>query len=252
MRGATVIGTARTLQKANEATKSVGGENIPMELELSDPRSIRSAVETVKKMDRKLDAIIANAGIMALSKLTLIEGYEAQFFTNHMGHFLLITGLLNQLSDKGRVVVLSSQLHQNAPPEGVDFDNLNGKKGYKPFTAYAQSKFANLLFAKELARRFKGSARTANAIHPGVIKTNLSRQLNPLMAVGLAIIGPIALKSVAEGAATETYVAVHPEVEGVSGEYFSDCNIAEPRADSKDPHRAKRLWQVSEEIARSL
>lgn len=252
LRGAHVLGTARTEEKARAACALVTGKTTGLECELSDPASVRRAVENVKKLGLKLDAIVCNAGIMALPKLEQAHGIELQFFTNHVGHFMLVTGLLDVLADDGRVVMVSSGAHRNAPPEGIQFDNLSGARGYSPWTAYGQSKLANILFAKELSRRFAGSKRTANALHPGVIKTNLGRSMNPLLAIPFALAGPIALKSIAQGAATETFLAAHPSVAGVSGEYFSDSNVAKARRDASDAELAKKLWAKTEEIVAAL
>jgi WW domain-containing oxidoreductase len=174
-----------------------------------------------------------------------------QFFTNHIGHFILVTGLIEQLTQTGRVVMLSSTAHTQAKPGGIEFDNLDGSKGYGPWRFYGQSKFANILFAKELARRFAGTQRTANAVHPGVIRTKLIRH-NPILGVVMAVIGPIFLKAIPQGAATQVYVATSPQLATVSGEYFADCNIASPRADALDSATARKLWDVSEQIARKV
>ena len=155
-RGADVVGTARTTEKAEAACRSVLGSVAGLACELADPASVRACIAAVKAHNLRLDAIICNAGIMALPKLEQVAGIERQFFTNHIGHFILVSGLLDNLATDGRVVMLSSALHASAPPEGIAFDNLSGERGYKPWTAYGQSKFANLLFAKELARRFAG------------------------------------------------------------------------------------------------
>lgn len=253
LRGARVVGTARTVEKAKAACDEArGGATTPLACELSDPISVRSCAADVKRAGIKLDAILCNAGIMALPKLEKAHGYELQFFTNHIGHFLLVTLLLDELTDAGRVVVVSSAAHRSAPPEGVQLDNLDGEKGYSPWKNYGQSKIANILFAKELARRFGGTKRTANAVHPGVIRTNLVRHMNPLAAFGLSIAGAIALKDVAQGAATEVYVATNPSLATVSGEYFEDCNIARPRRDANDEALAKKLWEASERIVAEL
>ncbi len=248
LRGARVVGTARTVEKAKAACDAVQGSTTPLACELSDPVSVRACVEAVKRDGIKLDAIICNAGIMALPKLEQAFGYELQFFTNHIGHFILVTGLLEQLTETGRVVMLSSGAHAMAPKEGIEFDNLSGAKGYKAWGNYGQSKMANLLFAKELARRFAGTKKTANAVHPGVIRTNLGRHGNPIVGFVFELAGPLVLKSVPQGAATEVFVATHPSVASVSGEYFADCNVARARADANDAEMAKRLWEVSEKI----
>src|SRR5271156_1966447 len=161
LRGAHVIGTSRTQAKAVAAGRSVGGATTELACELADPQSVRACVATIQQQGHRLDAIIANAGIMALPKLETAFGYELQFFTNHIGHFMLVTGLLDALKPDGRVVMLSSAAHRMAPAGGIDFDNLDGRKGYKPWRFYGQSKMANLLFAKELARRFSHRGQAA-------------------------------------------------------------------------------------------
>ena len=252
-RGAHVIATARTLERAAEATRSVTGKTTPLACELSDPYSISSCLEEIRSKGFSLDVIIANAGIMALPTLQVKHGFELQFFTNHMGHFMLVTGLLDLLTDFGRVVILSSEAHKAAPKRGIEFDNLDGKLGYSPWTAYGQSKLANLLFAKELARRFQGTNRTSNALHPGVIRTNLGRSMNPfLIKVLLKMVDPLFLKSIPEGSATQCFAAVHPASSGLNGQYFADCNIATPSLLSQDAELAKKLWEQSEDIAKSF
>ena len=206
LRGARVIGTARTVEKAKAALAPFGGITIPLACELSDPKSVRACVDSVKREGLKLDALIANAGIMALPKLEQAFGYELQFFTNHIGHFLLVTGLLGQLGDDCRVVMLSSSSIKMAPKEGIDFDNLSGAKHYGAWKNYGQSKLANLLFAKELARRFTGTKKTANAVHPGIIRTQLGRHMNPVANLLFGVVGELVLKTVSQGAATEVFV----------------------------------------------
>jgi NAD(P)-dependent dehydrogenase (short-subunit alcohol dehydrogenase family) len=249
--GARVLATARTEAKAREACAGLSNI-VPLACELSDPASVRACVEAVTRDGAELDAIICNAGIMALPELHQACGYELQFFTNHIGHFILVTGLIPRLAEKGRVVVVSSDAHRGAPKEGIQFDNLSGEKLYAPWKAYGQSKLANLLFAKELARKFSGTGKTANALHPGVIKTNLARSMSPVARFALGIAEPLALKTAAEGAATETYLATHPSVEGVSGEYFADCNVAKSTRISRDPALAARLWDESTRIVATL
>lgn len=247
-RGAHVIAAARTVEKARAACDEVVGETTPIACELSDPASVKACAAQVIAFGRPLDAIICNAGIMALPKLNLQHGYELQFFTNHVGHFILVTSLLDQLADDGRVVMVSSAAHNGAPSAGIQFDNLDCKRGYNPWANYGQSKLANLLFANQLAKRFAGTAKTANSLHPGVIHTNLTRSMNPLARVGLSLGAPLVLKSIPEGAATQCYVAVHPDVAGVSGKYFADCNESRTSAHGRDEAMAEKLWDVSEKI----
>jgi NAD(P)-dependent dehydrogenase (short-subunit alcohol dehydrogenase family) len=250
-RGARVLAAARTLEKAKSVAAKLPGNPLPLACELSDPRSIREAVQFVKQEASALDAIICNAGIMAVPELQQAFGYELQFFTNHIGHFILVTSLLDRLAERGRVVVLSSDAHRAAPPGGIQFDNLSGQKRYQPWMAYGQSKIANLLFAKELAKRLKSPEQSANAVHPGVIKTNLQRTMPKLVQHLMPLAEPLFLKTIPQGAATQCYVAVHPKV-AESGEYFADCNVKKPRKAATDPELAQKLWTVSENIVEEV
>jgi len=245
MRGARVFAAARTEAKARAACTELEGKTVPIACELSEPASVRACIQAVQRDGAKLDALICNAGIMALPELEQVLGYEKQLFTNHIGHFILVTGLLDRLAPAGRVVVVSSAAHRRAPHEGIEFDNLSGEKGYQPWQAYGQSKLANLLFAKELARRLSGTGKTANALHPGVIATNLVRNMNVAMRAMLKTAAPLALKSIPEGAATQCWVATHPKLAEVSGEYFADCNVAPSSRLSHDVLLARRLWEES-------
>lgn len=247
-RGAHVIAAARTVEKARAAGNQVGGETTAVACDLSEPGSVLGCVQQVKATGRSLDAIICNAGIMALPKLNQKYGYELQFFTNHIGHFMLVTSLVDNLAHNGRVVVVSSDAHHQAPAEGIQFDNLSGERGYTPLGNYGQSKLANILFANQLAKRLAGTGKTANSLHPGVIHTNLTRNMNPIVDLAMSIGAPLVLKSVPEGAATQCYAATHPSMEGVSGKYLADCNESRPGRHGRDPAMAEKLWEVSERI----
>ncbi|HKO52547.1 MAG TPA: SDR family oxidoreductase [Polyangiaceae bacterium] len=253
-RGARVFATGRSKDKVASTLARMLGAVVPLECELSDPNSVRGCVSAIKSDGAKLHGIIANAGVMALPKLELVHGYERQFFTNHIGHFLLVTELLSELAEKARVVILSSGAHTMAPKAGIEFDNLAGQRSYKSWTAYGQSKLANLLFAKQLAKRLAtaGSTVTANSVHPGVIMSGLQRNMPAALRLSMAIAAPITMKSIPEGAATQVYVATRPELDGVSGEYFADCNVAQPSAQGRDSALAERLWQESERIVLQL
>jgi NAD(P)-dependent dehydrogenase (short-subunit alcohol dehydrogenase family) len=251
-RGARVLGTARTLEKARAACAPLGSLAVPLACELSDPVSVRACVEAIQRGGHRLDALIANAGVMALPRRQLAHGIELQLFTNHVGHFILVTGLLDRLTDDGRVVVLSSNAHNAAPKAGILFDDLGAASGYTPWGHYGQSKLANVLFARELARRLAGTRRTANAVHPGVIRSNLWRHMPGVANLAMGLAGPLVLKSVPQGAATEVYVAVHPAAAATSGAYFADCNVARARADADDPALARRLWETTESIVAGL
>jgi NAD(P)-dependent dehydrogenase (short-subunit alcohol dehydrogenase family) len=253
LRGAHVIAAARTVDKARAAIEkaAAGRGATAVACELSEPASIRGCVAAVRALGRPLAAVVCNAGIMALPKLEQKLGYELQFLTNHIGHFILVDGLLDLLADDGRVVVVASNAHRSAPSVGIELDNLSGERGYQPMRAYGQSKLANILFAAELARRLSGG-RTAYAIHPGVIRTELFRHMNPLLRGTLSVVGPLAFKTIPQGAATQCYVATHPDATAFSGQYFVDCNPAEPSPHGRDEELAGRLWAASEKIAAQL
>lgn len=253
LRGATVLGTARTVEKARAACDAAGGGRaVPLACELSDPASVRACAAEVARRGHRLDAVVCNAGIMALPRREQAFGVELQLFTNHFGHFLLVTALLDRLADDGRVVVVSSDAHRRAPREGIRFDDLGAERSYSPWVHYGQSKLANVLFAKELARRFAGSARSAVSLHPGVIRTNLSRHMPGVVNVLFGLAAPLAFKTIAQGAATQVWAAVHPGAARVPGGYLSDCNVARPRADAEDAALARRLWDVTETLLARL
>ena len=228
MRGAHVIGAARTAEKAEAACASVEGKTTPLVVELTDHPGIVAAAGEVAAMDTPIDMLILNAGIMALQELRLANGVEMQFAVNHVGHFLLANRLLEQViaADAGRVVVVSSGAHRWAPDEGIQFENLDGAAGYDPWQAYGQSKVANGLFSRELARRLADTNATSNSLHPGVIPTNLSRHLPPRE---IDTSDP-RYKTIPQGAATQCYVATDSELDRVTGYYFSDCNPSEASA----------------------
>jgi NAD(P)-dependent dehydrogenase (short-subunit alcohol dehydrogenase family) len=253
LRGARVIGSARTLDKAAAACAGVKGETIPLACELSEPSHVRAAVDTVRGLGIPIDGIIANAGIMALPQRQVKLGLELQFLTNHIGHFMLVTGLLGQLADTGRVVILSSSAHNSTYKEGIRFDDLSAEGGYSAWGAYGQSKLANLLFARQLSGRMPKPGQVANALHPGVIATNLGRHMNGGIMAVFRGLGPLlVLKSVAEGAATQCLVATHASTADVRGAYFADCNVAATSKHGQDDGMAARLWERSEEIVAGL
>lgn len=251
LRGARVIATGRTRDSAAAACSSVAGETLPLACDLAEPRSVRACAEAVRSSGARLDAIICNAGIMALPRLQQAHGYELQFFTNHIGHFLLVTELLPALAESGRVVIVSSRAHQRAPAAGIEFDNLSGQRGYAPWTAYGQSKLANLLFARELAKRLPRPGQSANALHPGVIPTQLTRHLPGWMQGGFRLIAPLGFKTIGQGAATQVYLATHPAVSH-TGEYYADCRVVRSSPRGRDPSLAARLWETSQRIIESL
>jgi WW domain-containing oxidoreductase len=253
--GAHVIALARTEQAAEQAAAQAGVTVTPIACDLGDLASVVQAVAAVHGLGRTLDAIIANAGVMGGRGVQRLHGVERQFLINHVAHFLLVTRLMDLVpNDTGRVVIVSSSASIGmAPPEGILFGNLDARRGYRAFRFYGQSKLANALFARELARRVAVRGIAANAVHPGVILgTQLVRGMAwPLrMAIGLA--GRFS-KSLAQGAATQTLVAASPLVQGVTGKFWADCQVARGSRYMDNPAMAGQLWTVTEDIiAREL
>jgi NAD(P)-dependent dehydrogenase (short-subunit alcohol dehydrogenase family) len=254
MRGAHVIGIARSMEKAEKACSSVQGHTTPAYLDLTDFESVVNCASMIRAMNTPLDGLVCNAGIMALQERELVNGVEKQFVVNHLGHFILINQLMESVmaAPQGRFVILSSVAHKRAPEGGIQFDDLDfTKSGYDNWAAYGHSKLANALCSLELARRLSGTSTTSNSVHPGVINTNLGRHMSWYMRWGSKLLGWAFMKSIEEGAATQTYVATSPGLAGVNGYYFADCN-PDPgeTVHMQDELMAARLWELSEELTR--
>ncbi|KAJ8648126.1 hypothetical protein MRB53_001149 [Persea americana] len=258
LRGVHVVMAVRNLPAGRDVKEAIVKE-IPsakvdvMELDLSSMASVRKFASEFNSLDLPLNILINNAGVMATPFMLSQDGIELQFATNHLGHFLLTDLLLGTMKStaqksnvEGRVVNLSSDGHKLAYQEGIRFDKINDKSGYNSIYAYGQSKLANILHANELTRRLKeeGVKITANSLHPGAIVTNLLRHHSFLNGLATAL-GKYVLKNVPQGAATTCYVALHPQVEGVSGKFFRDSNVASPSAHATNVGLAKKLWEFS-------
>jgi len=244
---------------AEDITATTGNADLRLsELDLAVPRSIAALVAG---WTGPLDVLVNNAGVMAIPDLQLTpEGWELQFATNHLGHFALAVGLhdaLAKASAGARIVSLSSRGHLRSP---VVFEDINfASRPYEPLVAYGQSKTANVLFAVEASRRWADEGVTANAVHPGAVATtNLSRHLDPDELERIKAAGVYHYKSAEQGAATSVLVATSPELDGIGGRYFQDCNeapVVDPATVEEtgagvagyavDPANAERLWQLS-------
>jgi NAD(P)-dependent dehydrogenase (short-subunit alcohol dehydrogenase family) len=268
--GATVIGAARDLSKAEAATQTVrtqaaqGGSLQLIALDLASLHSVRRCADGLLERGEAFDLIIANAGVMACPKGSTSDGFETQLGTNHLGHFVLVNRIVSLLRAGSRLVNLSSAGHRYAD---VDLDDPNFERTpYAEFVAYGRSKTANVLFAVEFDRRHKSRGIRATAVHPGGIRTELSRhmapgevekmiaRLNESQPQGAA---PFSFKSIAQGAATSLWAACVAEAATVGGRYCEDCRVAEVATDpavrggvqgyALDPDRAQALWRKSEE-----
>lgn len=255
-RGARIVAVARNEEKARVALASAGAaDGLAIGAEFTGLATVARAANQVLDSGVTLDTVVTNAAIMALPKLETVNGIEKQFLVNHVAHHLLVTRLLPAIrrSSAGRVVVVASNSHNFAPRgKGIDFENLDGSKGYNDFRFYAQAKLANVLFANELSRRLAGDGITANALHPGLIgATGLHRHMRgPInWAVSIAMLFG---KTVPQGAATTCLLAAHPALGSMSGRYFADCRVAKSSAFAHDTGLARRLWDRTEEIIASF
>jgi len=257
MRGAHVLATGRSTEKVANTARGMPGTITPLALELTDLDSVNHCAVAVSELGLTPDIVICNAGRDHFGELELISGIEVVFFANYLGHFVLVNNLLPRMlkRGKGRIVHVSSnsaykEPPKGPPPEGIDFDNLRGEGTYDAGAAYGRSKLANALFSFELSHRLKGTGLTSNAIHPGSVMTNIAHAAPAEMRKALKEYAP-RLKTPAQGAATQVYVATSPDLADVSGNFFDNCNLAvipHPHF-LDDKAMAERLWRVGEEMA---
>ncbi len=224
-----------------------------MALDLARLASVRDfAAEFATRHDH-LDVLVNNAGLMLSSRRQTVDGYEMTFQVNHLGQFLLTQLLHDQLvaGAPARVVNVASAAHKSAR-HGLDFDDLQSERRYRGFGVYAKTKLANILFTRELARRWDGSGVTANAVHPGFVASSFGRDgdTGTLGKLVFPLLKPFALTPV-QGAQTSVYVASAPELEGVTGGYWVKSAPASPSAAAQDDAAAARLWDVSEQLVAS-
>lgn len=272
--GAQVVGAARDLAKAEAATAVVradaahGGSLALVELDLASLASVRACADALLADGRPFDVIIANAGVMAAPFGHTADGFETQFGTNHLGHFTFVNRIAPLLASGGRLVNLSSSGHRFAD---ADIDDPNFEQtAYDPWIAYGRSKTANILFAVEFDRRHRDRGVRATAVHPGGIRTELTRHLDDgtletmvaQINKDLAAEGkpPFALKTVPQGAATSVWAGVVAAAEEVGGRYCENCHVATVtegavsrisegvRPYALDAERARALWAKSEEM----
>ena len=275
--GADIVGAARDLNKAERATAEVreaaaksGASFELIELDLASLKSVRAAADKLVADGRTFDVVIANAGVMATPLGKTEDGFETQFGTNHLGHFVFVSRIAKLIKDGGRLVNLSSSGHRFS---NVDLNDPNFETTpYEPFVAYGRSKTANILFAVEFDRRHRSRGVRATAVHPGGIMTELARYM-PEGAIEAMIQRiqeqraaagepPYEFKSIPQGSATSVWAGVVASADEVGGKYCEDCQIGElisadsavsaisrgVRGYALDPENAKALWKKSEEM----
>ncbi|HKN14999.1 MAG TPA: SDR family NAD(P)-dependent oxidoreductase [Candidatus Binatus sp.] len=265
--GATVVGTARDLAKARRALAEAGNPPVDLvEVDLASLSSVRKAASDLIARAKPFDVIIANAGVMACPQGKTQDGFETQFGTNHLGHFVFINRLVPLLKSGARVVTLSSGGHQISD---VDIEDPNFEHTpYQAFTAYGRSKTANILYAVALDSRLKARGVRATAVHPGGIQTELGRHLTPeLIEQMMARVNRGAksgqapafrFKTVPQGSATSVWAGFVAPADAVGGRYCEDCHVCEVNDDATSRvgvrsyalnlDRANALWRKSEEM----
>ncbi|XP_024138416.1 retinol dehydrogenase 12 [Oryzias melastigma] len=251
-RGARVIMACRDMDRANKAAEDVrkrsgNGNVVVKKLDLASLESVRQLSKEVLASEERLDILINNAGIMSCPQWKTEDGFEMQFGVNHLGHFLLTNSLLDLLkkSTPSRIVNVSSLAHEKGK---IYFDDINLEKDYHPWKSYRQSKLANVLFTRELAKRLQGTGVTTYSLHPGVIKTELGRHFMPTISLWKRVLfKPFSffIKSASQGAQTTIYCAVEEKLQNESGLYYSDCAPKTAAPQALDDEAAKRLWDVS-------
>ncbi len=246
--GARVIGVGRSPERCDDARRELGAlhGSPPVEFltaDLSSQAQVRKLAEDIKAATNRLDVLVNNAGVFLLARETTVDGLELTFALNHLASFLLTNLLLDLIkaSAPARIVNVSSTAHQGVE---IDFDDLQGTRKFSGWRAYQQSKLANILFTRELARRLDGTGVTANALHPGFVRTQIFRARGPLgwlirRSADLAAISP------EKGARTSIYLASSALVDGQTGLYFVNRKPARSSPQSQDDAAARRLWDVS-------
>lgn len=254
-RGAKIYIACRDMKKAQLALEEIrertGSRDVyVMKLDLASCKSIREFVTEYRKKEDKLHVLLLNAGVMMTPHKLTAEGFEYQFGINHLGHFLLTHLCLDMLEEcaPSRVVVVSSLAHI---PGSLDFDDMQWSKRYNPYLSYCRSKLANVMFARELAKRVGERGVTVVSLHPGTVYTEITRDLftgwfsflTPLAHVAMFLF----TKTPEQGAQTSIHCAVAPEVEGQHGTYWDSCTLTKPAKKALDEEACKKLWDYSVE-----
>jgi NAD(P)-dependent dehydrogenase (short-subunit alcohol dehydrogenase family) len=260
--GAHVVVPARRPATAEQALADIPGVELE-ELDLADLESVRGFAERFLASGRGIDIVIDSAGIMACPETRVGPGWEAQFATNHLGHFALVNRLWPAIAPGGaRVVSVSSRGHHFS---GIRWDDIHWRQRYDKWEAYGQAKTANVLFAVQLDKLGRDAGVRAFALHPGGILTPLQRHLPKEEMVERGwidedgnVLNPEGFKTPPQGAATQVWAATSPQLDGLGGVYLEDCDIAEPAREGDeragvrdwaiDPEQAARLWELSAEL----
>ena len=246
--GARIVFTARDQKRADVTMAKLHKANAGVDhaVHMGDLSTLAEMKRVGAELAREpqIDVLVNNAGAMFNKRLETADGLEMTFALNHMAYFVITELLRPRLKPGARIVTTASNAHRGAR---LDFDDLQSRRGYTGFPVYSRSKLCNILFNRELARRLSGV--TANALHPGFVATRFGNDSGGITGTVLKIAKPIGAISPEEGAKTIIFLASSPEVAGVSGQYFYECKPATPTAEARNDDDAKRLWDISQQIA---
>ena len=247
--GAKVIMLCRSEKRGTEALEKLSSEKYrDLELilcDLGNYDSIRAFANIVRRGYDHIDILVNNAGFISLDRQETGEGLERQFGINHIGHFLLTMSLLDLMGEGGRIVNVASGAHKTGK---IHFDDINLTKGFNVIKAYSQSKLANVLFTRELARRVKDRGITVNCCHPGAVATNIGIDRDTGFGKTVTRLLKPFFQTPEQGARTAIFLVSDDSVSDVTGEYFYKCRIAKSSKRSKDMELAKKLFEFSEEL----
>ena len=247
--GAKVIMLCRSEKRGTEALEKLSSEKYrDLELilcDLGNYDSIRAFANIVRRGYDHIDILVNNAGFISLDRQETGEGLERQFGINHIGHFLLTMSLLDLMGEGGRIVNVASGAHKTGK---IHFDDINLTKGFNVIKAYSQSKLANVLFTRELARRVKDRVITVNCCHPGAVATNIGIDRDTGFGKTVTRLLKPFFQTPEQGARTAIFLVSDDSVSDVTGEYFYKCRIAKSSKRSKDMELAKKLFEFSEEL----
>lgn len=247
----------RDIGKAEEAAKDIRSLTEGVEgagtvevvcLNLGSLASVRQCAQELLRKEEKIQLLVNNAGVMVCPEGKTEDGFETQFGVNHLGHFLFTCLLLPRIirSAPARIVTVSSMAHERG---NINFEDLNSEQSYSAWKAYGQSKLANVLFCKELARRLQDTGVTTYSLHPGAVNTELQRHLDDTYFRGANLLNRafarLFFKTPEEGAQTSIYCSVDEKLANQTGLYYSDCKEKVPSVRARDPEVAKKLWEVS-------
>ncbi len=250
---ATVVIVSRDKDKGEAALLEIrtrsGNKSVDaMVADLSSQDSVRELAHDFKARYKKLHVLVNNAGVFLPKRVPTVDGLEATFATNHLGHFLLTNLLLDVLkaSAPSRIINITSSAHRGTE---MQFEDLQGEKKYSGFHAYSQSKLANVLFTYQLAKLLEGTGVTVNCLHPGVVRTGFGKDQTGLMSVLVRMGSPFMMSS-EKAARAAVYLATSPELETVTGKHFSKGREERSSEESYDMTSAERLWKISAELTK--